>query len=307
MLVRDRVEERHADRVRVVAPAALVLLHRVDDPVLPLRGVTDRGVDDHAVGHLHRLGVHARGLVRNLVEHVREVVHGVDDLADVGLLQRAYPRVEWQHLVVDDRGDRDVVDVVARVERMSLDVVGQRGEVEAEAFEEHHRHVDASRAGRYDTVAQALEVRLVELRQVELGLAVLRFAGTDPCPRLRRHAEVHVRGREVALELLPPPEADEVVAVRLEKGEVRVVVEALGLRRALGTEPEAVVEVVVDVRTGEVHDSLAGVGRDREVARIDRRDDQRTMRAHGYALPSRQDGDTVRFRRPQMHQYSHLI
>jgi hypothetical protein len=105
---------------------------------------------------------------------------------------------------------------------------------------------------------------------------------------------VHVRGREVALELLPPPEADEVVAVRLEEGKVCAVVEALGLLGALGTETQAVVEVVVDVRTREVDDLLAGIGCDRELARIDRRDDERAVSAHADAVPDTEDRDTTR-------------
>jgi hypothetical protein len=59
-------------------------------------------------------------------------VHGVHHPAEVGLLNDLDPRVEREDLVVDDRGERDPVDVVAGVERVALDVVRRRAKVQAQ-------------------------------------------------------------------------------------------------------------------------------------------------------------------------------
>ena len=59
-------------------------------------------------------------------------------LSDVGLLQRLDRRVERQDHVVDDPTDADAVHIVPGVERVAFDVVGRRGEVQAEALEQHH-------------------------------------------------------------------------------------------------------------------------------------------------------------------------
>jgi hypothetical protein len=69
--------------VLVVAPLPLVLLDELDHPVLPLGRVAHLGV-----------GRVPRRLVGDLVEHVGQVVDSVDDLPDVGLLERLDPRVE---------------------------------------------------------------------------------------------------------------------------------------------------------------------------------------------------------------------
>jgi len=83
-------------------------------------------------------GPAARRLVGDLVEDVGQVVDGVDDLADVGLLERLNAGVEREDLVIDDRGDPDLIDVVGCLERMAHDVVGRGAEVEGPAVEEHH-------------------------------------------------------------------------------------------------------------------------------------------------------------------------
>ena len=51
-------------------------------------------------------------------------MNSVDHLADVGLLRSLDPGIERKNLVVEDRGDSDVIDVVGRVERVTLDVLG---------------------------------------------------------------------------------------------------------------------------------------------------------------------------------------
>jgi hypothetical protein len=50
-------------------------------------------------------------------------VDGVNDLADVGFLERQEAPVEREDLIVDDRGDPDPVDVVGGVEGVALNVV----------------------------------------------------------------------------------------------------------------------------------------------------------------------------------------
>jgi hypothetical protein len=59
-------------------------------------------------------------------------------------------------------------------------------------------------------------------------------------------------------DLLPPPQADEVVTALGQEAQVAVVVEALGLVGGVRARPHAVVEVVPDVGTGQV-DGAAGV------------------------------------------------
>jgi hypothetical protein len=176
-------------------------------------------------------GSTARGLVRDLVEDVGQTVDGVDDLADVRLLERLDVRVEREDLVVDDRRDRDPVDVDCGVERMAFDVVGLRTEVEGPPVEEHHRDVDTSVARGDDSVTEAVEECLIEPAEVELRFPVRRLSRAGSRPWLRRHAEVEVAAGRLGLELLPAPEPDEVVAVVLEEPEVGVVVELL---RGLG-------------------------------------------------------------------------
>jgi len=193
-------------------------------------------------------------------------VDGVDDLPDVRLLERLDARVQREDLIVDDRGDPDLVDVVGGVERMAVDIVGRRAEVEAEAVEEHHGDVDALVARGDDAVAEPVEVRLIEPGEVEPRLSVRRRARSGPRPRLRRHAQVERAAGGLGPEMLPAPEPDEVVPVVLEEIEVRAVVVALrqvGARRP-GAEP--VVEVVPDVRAGQVDHLGVGVaGCHREV------------------------------------------
>jgi hypothetical protein len=110
-----------------------VLLGTVDHPVLPGRGVAPlggAGLSQH-LGE-GRVGLPAtRGLIGHLPQEVGQVVEGVDHLADVGLLEGLDSRVQRQDLVVDDRADPDLVDVVGGVEGVTLDVVGRRAEVQA--------------------------------------------------------------------------------------------------------------------------------------------------------------------------------
>src|SRR3712207_9067924 len=72
-------------------------------------------------------------------------------------------------------------------------------------------------------------------------------------PRLRRHAEVEGAPGDLRLELLPAPQPDEVVAALLE--ELKITAEVVSLRGlgAIGAGTGTIVEVVVDVRPGQIH------------------------------------------------------
>ena len=110
-------------------------------------------------------------------------------------------------------GDPDIVDVVVDVKGMALDVVRRGTDLDAETLEEHYRDVNPFVARGDNAAAEALEIRLIELREIEFCLAVLRRSGPGSRPRLRRHAEMKVG--ELGLEVLPTPEPNEVMAVIL--------------------------------------------------------------------------------------------
>src|SRR5215212_7533761 len=160
---------------------------------------------------------------------------------------------------------------------MAFDVVGREAEVETEALEEHHRDIDALVAGGDDVVAQPVEVGRVELREVELRLAVLCRSWPGARPRLRRHAQVEGATGDPRAELFPAPEPDKVVAALLEEPEVAAEVVRLRSLGAIGAGTGAVGEVVVDVRSGQIHRSSVGyvARRDREVAWVHLRDHER--------------------------------
>ena len=81
---------------------------------------------------------------------------------------------------------------------------------------------------------------------------------------------------DLRLELLPAPEADEVVAVIGQPAQVGIEVEPIRLVRALRAGTHAIVEVVVDVRARQVHGApLTIASADLEVAGIGFRNDQR--------------------------------
>ena len=68
---------------------------------------------------------------------------GIDHFPDVRFLERLDARIERKHLVVEDRGDPDPIDVVRGMERVALHIVWRRAEVESPTVEEHHCNVDA--------------------------------------------------------------------------------------------------------------------------------------------------------------------
>src|SRR5215208_5124850 len=99
--------------------------------------------------------------------------------------------MERKDLVIHDRGNADIVDVVGRVERVvALDVVRWSRQVEAEALEEHHGDIDAASAGGGNSTTKAIEVAVIEGGQIELRLAVFGGSWSCPRPRLRPHAEM---------------------------------------------------------------------------------------------------------------------
>ena len=270
---------RHPHGVAGVPHLRLIPLDEIYDPVLPPGGVPPiRWLGQpYCLEECFVYGPAARRLVGYLVEDVGKVLNGVDDFADVRLLQSLDARIERQYLVVVDRVDADPVDVVGGVERVALDVVGREAEVEPEALEEHNRDVDALVAGGDDVVAQPVEVGRVERREIESRLAVFRRSGPGAGPRLRRHAEVEGASGDLRPELLPTPQPDEIVAALFQELEVAAEVVRLRGLRAVRAGPGTIVEVVVDVRPGQIHRSPVGrVARsDREVARVGLRDHER--------------------------------
>jgi hypothetical protein len=87
---------------------------------------------------------------------------------------------------------------------------------------------------------------------------------------------VDIGGPEVALELLPPPQADKVVSVLGEELEICVEVEDLWRVGAVLTEAESVVEVVVHVGARQEHRAIRVVGGG-EVPRVAAAHDQGTV------------------------------
>src|SRR5918993_759547 len=104
-------------------------------------------------------------------------------------------------------------------------------------------------------------------------LAVLSRSWPGVGPRLRRHAEVERAPCDLRSELLPTPQPDEIVAAFAEEPEVSAEVVRLRGLGTIGT--GTVTEVVVDVRSSQVHCPPVA-RRDREVARVSLRDHERT-------------------------------
>ncbi len=180
--------------------------------------------------HLGEVRIHRAApgrLVGDLPEHVWQIVQHIDHFADVRFFERLHAGVERQHLVIDDRGNADTVDVVGGVEGMAFDVVGRGREVQRPAVEQHDGDIDAFVAGGDDALAQPVEERLVKLRQVELRFAVFGHARPGPRPRLRHHAEMVAAPGGLRLKLLPTPQPDEVVPVLFEERQIRGPVEPL--------------------------------------------------------------------------------
>jgi hypothetical protein len=82
---------------------------------------------------------------------------------------------------------------------------------------------------------------------------------------------VKIADRHLRPEMLPAPEPNEVVPVFLEELEVSVVIIYLRRVGALLAGAQAIVKIVVEVRSGQVDDRAVRltIRSDREVARID--------------------------------------
>ena len=199
----------------------------------------------------------------------------VHDLPDVALLELLHAGVEREDLVVEDRPDRDAVHIVARVERVSLDVHRRRAQVDPPALEQHHVDVHPAVARIGHPAAQSVEELLVERLQIELRLPVRRLARSGARPRLGRHAQVVVGRGGVGAELLPSPQTDEVVAALLEEVEILAEVHPLRIVRARLPRPHPIVEVVPQMGAGQVDGSLVGPLANREVSRVPRRHHER--------------------------------
>src|SRR5262245_48812738 len=145
----------------VVTALVLVPLHDVDHPVLPFRRVPPlvNTREAHHLGEFLVYSAAARRLVRDLVEDVREIMHGIDNPAYVCLLKALNPRVERKDLIVGDRSDVDAVDVVEVMEWMALDAVWGWTQMQRPALEQHHADVDAGVTGSDDAFPQAIKER----------------------------------------------------------------------------------------------------------------------------------------------------
>ena len=166
--------------------------------------------------------------------------------------------IEGENLIIDDRGDSNVVDVVGGMKRMTLDVVGNLSQVKAEALEKHDGCIDSGAPGSEYAFSESVEVGLVEARQVKSGLPIPGGSRSSPRPRLWRHAEVHIGRTQLAPKLFPAPEANEVVTPLSEQPQVGVEVEPFWVFWAIAPQPQPIVEVVVDMRAREINRLLRG-------------------------------------------------
>src|SRR5215207_324176 len=144
------------------------------------------------------------------------------------------------------------------------------------AVEQHHSNINILIACRDRSLAQAVEVRLIEQLKVELWLPVLCVSRSCALPRLRGHAQVEASARRLRLELFPAPEPDEVVVMLPEKGKVFVKFQRLRRFCALRARTHAIVEVMPDMRTGQIDGFPVRIGCNREVTRVCFRDRQRS-------------------------------
>ena len=130
-------------------------MDEVDHVVLPFRGGRN-------------------GLVRDLVEHVVEVVDRIDDFADVFLLLRR-DRRDLERVGGVAGSGIDSIDVVAAVERIAIRRVTV--ELQRIPLKEHDRDVDPAIPGGDDAGAEAVEVGLIEPVRSNLGLPSVAARG----------------------------------------------------------------------------------------------------------------------------------
>ncbi len=272
---------RHEHRVLQWLVGSLIIVHDVDHVVLPARVLGAAVV-----------------LVPDLVEHVGELVDRVDHdfdepllkLEDCGAGERVHGIVAG--LVVGR--PVDAVDVVLEVEGMrppgvvtSDPGLGLRSR--APPLKQHHRHVDAGVHRGGDAVAQALEPRPANAREVEPRATVLRGAGARPFPGNRIEVVIALPPGRPA-RVLPGPQPHERVAVLDDRREESLPIERCG--RPLGP---SVLEDRPRVRARQVDRGAVGT---RQVPGIGGADGQgpnrrRSGRA-GRAYGHRSDGHRSR-------------
>src|SRR5690349_6214254 len=91
--------------------------------------------------------------------------------------RRRLNRVDLRTFAVAVQISIHAVDVVGPVKRMTPPRVTHLAFLlDAPALKEHNRNVDPTSARGGDTCAQAIEIFLVELRQIELRLSIQRPA-----------------------------------------------------------------------------------------------------------------------------------
>ena len=139
----------------------------------------------------------------------------------------------------------------------------------AEPIEEHDGRVNAVVPRGHDTASEAIEVGLVEERQIELGLAVQSQA--MPWPLVGHWIVVDHALFRIGIErTLPGPQPEEVMVVPPQKSEIGAEVHS-GRRRQHSV--SVVLKTAPSVRTGQQDGPAAAVG---EVAWVHRADPQRT-------------------------------
>ncbi len=177
------------------------------------------------------------------------------------------------------------IDVVLGIEGMSVPRIA--GHVafafEAEAVEQHDRHIDAAFARGDHPVSQSLEVDRIEKGQVKLGFSV---QGRCRPRALVGHRIVADRALfcPAIQASLPGPKAEAIVVVPLQEGQVRGEVHGLrGGQRFIGI----VLKVAPGVGTGQQDrlaapvGEVAGIGRVYAEGTIGRRRDGRTQAQEG--------------------------
>src|SRR5688572_14184784 len=151
---------------------------------------------------------------------------------------------------------------------MSLHVIRARAKVERPTVEEHHPYVDTFVTGSDHPFAQAFKISLVELLQIKLWFAILGLSRPGSLPGLRRHAQVIASTSRLGLEQLPAPETDEIVSMVLEKFEISLIIESLGGLITIGPGSHAIMEIIPDVRAGQINCFLLGCRGNGEIAGI---------------------------------------
>ena len=163
----------------------------------------------------------AASFVDDFVEHVVEIIHGVDNLLQVRRLQLADLRITEIRLSIAVPVTIGCIDIVLRVVRMSRPRLFPTviRTVVAESLEELNGAVNATFAALGDARPHAIEVHRIEFLEIEFQAAVERHARAGANVQ-RRLIYNLVRRPWRPRRLLPSPQAHEVVVVALHHGDV---------------------------------------------------------------------------------------